>query len=98
MLRKGLPYAQARGGRAFIVDSSQATGTFSTEIQNFIGSDVFPAFHKAGIKYFITILSKSAITNMGIKTYSAKTGPLGIELVTAAGIPEALDWLKKNAR
>jgi hypothetical protein len=97
VLNKGLAHARANGGVAYIVDSSQAEGTFSQEIQDFIGSDIFPAFAKANIKYFITILSKSVVTNMGIKRYSAKVGPLGIQLVNVDSLRSAVDWLSKNA-
>ena len=38
------------------MDSSTAHGAFSQEIQSFIGSDVFPAFAKHGIRYFITLV------------------------------------------
>jgi hypothetical protein len=98
VLNKGLAHARANNGIAHIVDSSQAEGTFSQEIQDFIGTDVFPAFTKANIKYFITIMSKSAMTNMGIKRFAAKTGPLGLQLVSVDSLPSAVDWLKKNAR
>ncbi len=79
------------------MDSSNATGTFSQEIQQLIGTDIFPAFAKGGIRFFITILSKSAITNLGIKSYSSKTGPHGLQLVEVASLDVAIRWLKENA-
>ena len=53
VLSKGVGYASPRGVKAWIVDSSQAKGSFTQEIQSFIGSDVFPKFAKIGVKYFI---------------------------------------------
>ena len=64
----------------------------SQEIQAFIGSDIFPEFTKNGIKYFITITSQvSALTKMTVKTYSAKTGPHGIQLVELNSVIDAVN-------
>ena len=98
VLVKGLKHAKSNGGIAWIVDSSSAQGVFSQEIQKFIESDIFPSFAKNGIKYFITISSQvSAITNMTVKNYSAKTGPHGLKLVEVNNVPDAVSWLKTNA-
>lgn len=98
VLVKGLNHAKANEAIAWIVDSSTAKGVFSQEIQNFIGSDIFPAFAKNGIKYFITITSKvSALTRMTVQTYSAKTGPHGLKLVELNSVLDAVNWLKFNS-
>ena len=98
VLEKGLSHAKANGGVAWIVDSSSAKGVFSQEIQDFIGSDVFPAFASIGIKYFITITSQvSALTKMTVKTYASKTGPHGLQLVELNSVDDAVAWLKANA-
>lgn len=98
VLVKGLNHSKANGGVAWIVDSSKAEGVFDTEIQNFIGSDVFPAFAKNGIKYFITINSQvSALTKMTVRTYQSKTGPNGLKLVEVNSVDDAVEWLKHNA-
>lgn len=97
VLVKGLNYAKSHLGKAWIVDSSTAKGAFSGEIQDFIGADLFPAFAKAGIKYFITILPKeSAVTRMTVKNYSSKVGPSGIKLVEVNSVDDAIEWLKQN--
>ncbi len=96
---KGLNHARTNNGQAWIVDSSKATGSFSQEIQAFIASDVFPAFHKNGIKYFITINSQvSALTNLTVKTYKAQTGANGLQLVEVNSVDDAFSWLKNNAK
>ncbi len=98
VLNKGLGFTRGRGAQAWIVDSSQAKGVFSQEIQEFIGSDIFPAFAKHGIKYFITITSEvSAVTKMTVKSYQAKTGPHGLQLVEAQSVDDAKEWLAHNA-
>lgn len=97
VLIKGLTHAKNNRGRAWIVDSSTARGAFGNEIQDFIGTDIFPSFAKAGIKYFITILPKeSAVTKMTVKSYSAKVGPSGIQLVEVNSVDDAIEWLKQN--
>ncbi len=97
VMDKGLAHARQHRGQAWIVDSSTARGSFPQDIQNFIGSDLFPAFAEAGIKWFITISSASAITKMTISSYTSKLGPSGIQLVEAASAEGAIEWLKKNA-
>jgi hypothetical protein len=39
---KGIDYAVAHGGVAWVADSRKAEGQFSKEIQNFIVSDILP--------------------------------------------------------
>lgn len=98
VLVKGLEHAQANQGQAWIVDSSKAVGVFSPEIQNFIGSDIFPAFAKNGIKYFITINSEvSTLTKLTVNRYKAQVGPHGLQLVEVASVDDAIMWLKEHA-
>lgn len=97
VLVKGLSYSAMNGGRAWIVDSSQATGAFSQEIQSFIVSDIFPAFQKKGVKYFMTITSETAITKMTVSQYASKAGPCGLQLVQGRSASGAKEWLLKNA-
>lgn len=97
VLVKGLSHAKANQGRAWIVDSSTAKGVFTQEIQNFIGTELFPLFAKNGIKYFITVLPKaSAITKMTVKSFSEKVGPNGMKLVEVNSFEDAVSWLKNN--
>jgi hypothetical protein len=99
ILEKGLKHAIANRGHAYIVDNSMAKGAFTQDIQAFIGTDVFPAFAKGGIKYFITVASAgSAITNLSAKTYQSKAGPNGLQLVEVPTVAEALRWLRENAK
>ena len=95
VLVKGLDHARANGGVAWIVDSSNATGVFSQEIQAFIASTVFSTLATNGIKYFITITStRSAITRLTVSSYTAKLGPSGIQLLEVNSVDEAIEWLK----
>jgi len=97
VLVQGVNYAKAHGGQAWIVDSHQAKGAFSKEIQEFIGSDIFPTFASIGIKYFMTINSEDAITKLTVDQYSAQVGPHGMKLLKGSSAQGAVEWLKKNA-
>jgi len=98
ILEKGLQHAIANRGHAYIVDNSMAKGAFSQEIQGFIGTDVFPAFAKGGIKYFLTVASAgSPLANLAAKKYQSKVGPNGIQLVEVPSVEEAKRWLRENA-
>lgn len=97
VMEKGVGHAKGKGVKAWIVDSSKATGAFPQEIQAFIGSDCFPKFAEIGVKYFVTITSqKSAITKMVVASYSAKTGPNGLKLVEVDSVEDAIEWVKNN--
>ena len=96
ILGKALPQARVQGARAWVVDSTKATGAFAQEIQKLIEAEVFPAFVRSGIKYFITIASGSAITNMSIRSYKAKAGPSGLQVVEVPSVADAIRWLQAH--
>jgi hypothetical protein len=97
VLIKGVNYAKANGVKTWIVDSSKAKGAFSAEIQNFIATQVFPAFVSIGVKYFLTIDSESAITNLSVKQYSANADSSGLKVIKGSSVLGAIEWTKKNA-
>ena len=97
VLNRGLNFAKAHDCAAWIVDSSKAEGVFAQEIQQFIGSEVFPTFFKNGIKFFITVKPEVVgLTSMTVSSYSAKAGPAGIKLVDVGSVEDAKMWLKEH--
>lgn len=97
VLVRGLSHSKANQGRAWIVDSSRAKGTFSQKIQNYINSDIFPAFSLNGVLYFITIPPKTdPNTMLTVKQYQSVTGLNGLQLIEKDNVEEALLWLKEN--
>ncbi len=96
ILDKGLNYAKFWNGSAWIADSSDANGVFSKDIQDFINSEVFPAFSKSGIKYFVTVKPKNALTSLTVKKYAEKAGPNGLRLVETSSLAEAINYLKNK--
>jgi hypothetical protein len=98
VLIKGVNFAKANGGIAWIVDSSTAKGVFSQEIQEFIGSTIFPAFVQNGIKFFITIRPNiPGFTNVTVSTYSFKVEPAGLHLVDVKSVSDAKMWLNEHS-
>ncbi len=96
ILIRGINHAKANNVHAWIVDSHKAKGVFSPEIQKFIASEVFPAFAKIGIKYFMTITSEDAVTRLSVNKYSTEVGPNGMKLLKGSSAEGAVEWLTKN--
>ncbi len=96
ILSKGLKHARAHRGRAWVMDATNARGAFPRDIQELIETEVFKAFAANGIKYFITIKSASALTNMAIRSFTAHLGPCGIQMVEVPDQTKAIDWLKEH--
>ena len=97
ILNKGVAYAKAHGGRVWVMDATRAKGAFPPDVQKLIETEVFKAFAAIGVKYFMTIKSASAITNMSIDKYATKLGPNGIQMVEAPDLKGAIGWLKTHA-
>lgn len=95
VLDKGLNFAKANRGRAWIVDSSKATGYFPREVQAIL-DEVFETFSKNGISHFLTITSQSVVTNMGIKAYSSKAGPHGVRVCEVSSVSEGIALLRRE--
>jgi hypothetical protein len=94
---KALRHARINKGRAFIVDSKNATGAFTLDIHDYIKNGLFQSFIRSGIKYFITILSdKSPTTSLTVHNYSSLAGPSGLKVMTANSVADAILWLELN--
>ncbi|HEY5959579.1 MAG TPA: hypothetical protein VIV60_23655 [Polyangiaceae bacterium] len=98
VLIRGVTYGSRYGVRAWIVDSSAAKGAFPPAVQLLIEKEVFPTFAKIGVKQFLTITSKSAITNLSIMNFVSKLGPNGIELIETGSVSDALTIIKNTKR
>jgi hypothetical protein len=96
ILEKGIAYARSHGGKAWVMDATKAKGAFSPDLQKLIETEVFKAFASIGIKYFVTIKSSSAITNMSIQNYTSHLGPNGIQMVEVPDKTKAIEWLKEQ--
>lgn len=94
----GFHYARSHQAIAWIADGSDAKGVFPKEIQDYIAQKVFKAFVSIGIKYFISVQPKSALTKLGVKRYESQLGPHGIQLVEVADLQGAFAFLKEQAK
>ncbi|MBT4352298.1 hypothetical protein HOD20_07230 [archaeon] len=98
ILIKGVNFSKKHNGIAWIVDSSNAVGVFSQEIQEFIRSIVFPTFVKNNIKFFFTIKPKIyGLTSLTVGSYAAKAGSAGLKLIDVHSVDDAIMWIKKHA-
>jgi hypothetical protein len=97
ILVKGLSYAKAHGGRAWVMDGTKAQGAMAKDVQNLIETEVFKTFAANGIKYFVTIKStESALANSAIKRFTSHLGPCGIQMVEVPDRQKAIAWLKEH--
>ncbi len=96
VLIKGVNHAKANNVQAWIVDSHKAKGAFSPEIQEIIGSHIFPKFAEIGVKYFMTINSDDAVTRLTVNQYSTHVGSNGMKLLKGSSVEGAIEWLQKN--
>ncbi len=94
----GYQHAKANRAIAWIADGSDAKGVFSQEIQDLIAQKVFKAFVGIGIRYFISVQPKSALTKLGVKRYESQLGPHGIQLITVESLEGAFAFLNAQAR
>ncbi|MFZ3213523.1 MAG: hypothetical protein WA188_18620 [Terriglobales bacterium] len=49
ILERGVDYAEAHGGRAWVMDATKAKGAFPAEIQKLIETEVFKTFASIGV-------------------------------------------------
>ncbi len=96
ILEQGVAQAKVHKGRAWVMDATKAKGAFPQDVQKLIENEVFKTFAAIGVKYFITIKSASAVTNMAIDRYTAHLGPAGLEMVDVPDQSTAIQWLKDH--
>ena len=99
VFNKGIKFAKANGGIAWIVDNTNAKGVFSQDIQTFLKDEGFKMFKENGIEYFITINSNAnPLTNMTAGRYKVTAGKSGLQQVELHSVSDAIMWLKTNAK
>jgi hypothetical protein len=98
IVKKGCSFAKTNGAVAWIADASEAKNLFSQEIQDFIAKTVFKTMVSIGIKHFISVAPKSAITKLGVTKYGSQVGPAGMILVDVASLADARAFLIKQRK
>lgn len=95
VFEKGISFSKQNNGRAWIVDSENAKGVFSKDIQDYIVNEGFEIFRKNGVKYFITINSKvSALTKSTVNKYKSSAVKNSLEQIELNSVDDAIFWLK----
>ena len=90
---KGINHAKASQARAWILDTSAASGPFSAEVETMIAENRFPALAWVGARWWVEIdptLSASEVT----------PGSEATRQLTCVRVPsqaEAFAWLKAQA-
>ena len=93
---QGISYAKQNKVETWIVDTSDALGTFKPDIQEFIESTVAPKCTEIGIKYFFVVLPKSAISKLSArKIAKINANQEGMQTIEVGSVNEALSLLQK---
>ena len=74
------------GAKVIIVDTTNSVGKPSEEMQNWIGSDLFPTFNTEGLKAIITVMPKNLITKQGAKQWITTGTPFGFEMFETSSL------------
>lgn len=97
LLIEGMQQLKTNNGNAFILDESETTTPITQEMQNHLGTDIFPSLAKNGVKYFITVLpTQKNKARTPVKNIHSKTGPNGIQLLEVNNTDDAIEWLKQH--
>ncbi len=95
----GLEYAEKHRVTTWIVDTSDSTGVFKIEIQQFIESTVAPKCAEIGIKHFFVVLPSSAVAKLSTKKVARiNSNQKGMQTFEVTSVDEALDMLKEANR
>ena len=97
ILNEGLYHAKQNKCKAWIVDSSKATGLFKKDQLDFIDKEVFPELSKNGIEYFFSIKPEDSLfTELTVKRFTSMTSSHNMKLIEVNNVDEAINWLKDN--
>ena len=91
-----LPAAVALGADAWIVDTHDARGVFSDDVQHFIATKGHALFAERGIRYFITVRPRRTAPGLSLQHVEDTVGPAGMQLVTVDSVDAALAFVRKE--
>ena len=81
--------------KVLVVDTSQATGVFSQEDQQWLAEYAIPELAKAGLKAVITVLPKNANTLLATKRWKLNGSQSGTDYLEADSIQTAFEVAKQ---
>lgn len=89
VLELQLELVKKHGLRHVVVDSSVTTGVLPDDAQKWIVEDFFPRQGKTTLKKLITIVPKSAVTQLANKRWQSVGNAFGFEILNAASLEDA---------
>ncbi|WP_127480393.1 methyl-accepting chemotaxis protein [Nocardioides pantholopis] len=88
-LGKQLELIRTHSLSTVIVDSSEAVGAYSTEINQWIGQEFVPQLGRTSLRGFVTVVPRSAVADLANKGWQEQDGSLGFSMVEVATPAEA---------
>ncbi len=87
-------YAPKNHVTTWIIDTSNGTGTFKSEVQEFRRTVASPKLEANGLKYFFVVLSKQALGKFSARDTAKIYGQGKMKTFAVGSVQEALDILK----
>ncbi len=89
-LGKQLELIRQHSLRTVVVDSRDAVGAYSAEMNHWIGVEFVPLLEKTTMKAFVTVVPRSAVADLANKGWQEEgQGALGFQMVEVASMEEA---------
>ena len=88
-LGKQLELIRKHSLRTVIVDSQDAVGAYSAEMNRWIGQEFVPLMERTSLKVFITVVPRSAVADLANKGWQDGTADRGFQMVEVASMAEA---------
>jgi len=88
-LGKQLDLIRQHALRTVIVDSQDAVGAYSAEMNRWIAQDFVPLMERTALKVFITVVPRSAVADLANKGWQDGQVERGFQMVEVASMAEA---------
>ncbi|MGZ4447054.1 MAG: methyl-accepting chemotaxis protein [Nocardioides sp.] len=75
--------------KTVIVDSQDAVGAYSAEMNRWISQDFVPQMERTSLKAFITVVPRSAVADLANKGWQTGQGGTGFQMVEVTSMTEA---------
>lgn len=86
-----------RGAKHLIVDVSEAKGVLSDAQQKWFEAEVFPIYDQHGLASLVTVLPKSAVTQLGAKRWNQTASSFSFKTYLAASVEDARKVIAESA-
>jgi len=97
-LGKQLELIRTHSLRTVVVDSSEAVGAYSAEMNRWIGVEFVPLLERTTMKAFVTVVPRSAVADLANKGWQEGQNGLGFQMVEVASMREAEEIARRASR